>query len=102
MQTLTIMKAFESLLFQITRSMAKELGPFNIRTNAVNPTVTLTPMAVEHWSDPVMAAPMLDRIPLHRFAKTEEVVEPILGLLSDMSAMINGATLPIDGGFLIG
>jgi hypothetical protein len=35
--------------FQITRAMAKEFGPNNIRTNAVNPTVTLTPMAEAHW-----------------------------------------------------
>jgi NAD(P)-dependent dehydrogenase (short-subunit alcohol dehydrogenase family) len=58
--------------------MAAELGPYQIRTNAVNPTVTMTPMAQEFWSDPVNAKPMLDRIPLNRFANPEDVVEPIL------------------------
>ena len=82
--------------------MAKELGPFNIRTNAVNPTVTLTPMAEAHWSDPEMARPMLDRIPMNRFAQTSEVVDGIIFLLGDKSAMINGITMPIDGGFLSG
>jgi L-xylulose reductase len=82
--------------------MAKELGPLKIRTNAVNPTVTLTAMAKKFWSDPENSKPMLDRIPMQRFAEPEEVVEPILFLLSDKAAMINGIMMPIDGGFLAG
>ncbi len=40
----------------LTRVMAKELGPKGIRVNAVNPTVTLTPMAIKAWSDETKAA----------------------------------------------
>ena len=39
-----------------------------IRVNAVNPTVVMTPMGQANWSDPQKAKAMLDRIPLGRFA----------------------------------
>ena len=80
--------------------MAKELGPHGIRVNAVNPTVTLTPMAVKAWSDPAKAAGMLSRIPLGKFASPEDVAEVILFLLTDASSMLNGLAMPVDGGFM--
>lgn len=85
---------------QLTRVMAAELGPKGIRVNAVNPTVTLTPMGEMAWGDPVKSQPVLDRIPIGRFAKPIDVAHVVAFLLSDYSAMIHGATLPIDGGFL--
>lgn len=85
----------------LTRVMAKELGPKGIRVNAVNPTVTLTPMAVKAWSDPEKAAGMLSRIPVGRFAQPSEICEVVLFLLSDEAAMVNGLAMPVDGGFMI-
>jgi L-xylulose reductase len=85
----------------LTRAMAVELGPFGIRTNTVNPTVTLTEMATKAWSDPEKSGPLLRRIPLGRFAKPEEVADAILFLLSDRASMINGETVRVDGGHLI-
>lgn len=84
----------------LTRVMARELGPHGIRVNAVNPTVTLTPMAVKAWSDPAKASTMLSRIPLGRFAGPEEVGEAILFLLTDAASMVHGIALPVDGGFM--
>lgn len=85
----------------LTRVMARELGPRGIRVNAVNPTVTLTPMAVKAWSDPEKAGAMLGRIPLNRFAAPDEICSAILFLLSDAAAMVHGHALPVDGGFMI-
>lgn len=48
--------------------MALELGPYNIRVNTVNPTVVMTAMGELGWSDPKKARPMLEKIPLGRFA----------------------------------
>ena len=81
--------------------MALELGPHNIRVNAVNPTVTLTPMGEMAWGDPAKSAPMLARIPLKRFARPLEVAEVVAWLLSDQAGMVHGVTLPVDGGFLV-
>jgi len=83
------------------RVMANELGRHGIRVNCVNPTVTLTPMAVKAWSDPAKAGPVLSRIPLGRFVEPDEVAEVVLFLLSDAASMLNGITMPIDGGFAI-
>ncbi|KAK0168168.1 hypothetical protein PV327_001994 [Microctonus hyperodae] len=84
----------------LTKVMAVEFGPHNIRVNSVNPTVVMTAMGKIGWDDPVKARSMIDKIPLGRFAEVEEVVNAIVYLLSDQSSMINGVTLPIDGGFL--
>jgi len=91
--------ASKAAMDAITRVLCLELGAHNIRVNSVNPTVTLTPMAVQAWSDPAKREPALQRIPLRRFAEPREVAEPILFLLSDAASMISGVALPIDGGY---
>ena len=85
---------------QLTRVMALELGPHNIRVNAVNPTVTLTDMGKLAWSDPAKSGPMLAKIPLGKFAEPSDVANTVAYLLSDQADMIHGAMIPIDGGFL--
>eukprot|EP00053_Salpingoeca_punica_P007475 m.68202 g.68202 ORF g.68202 m.68202 type:complete len:246 (+) comp14168_c0_seq1:62-799(+) len=90
--------ASKGALDQLTRVMAVELGPHNIRSNCVNPTVVMTDMGRLGWSDPAKAGPMLDRIPLKRFIEVPEVVHCIVFLLSDRASAINGTMFPIDGG----
>jgi NAD(P)-dependent dehydrogenase (short-subunit alcohol dehydrogenase family) len=85
-------------LIGVTKVMAVELGPFNIRVNAVAPTVVLTPMGTQVWGDPAKADPVKARIPLGRFAYPKEVSDVVLFLSSDASSMINGETVLIDGG----
>lgn len=89
----------KAALDQLTRIMSLELAQHHIRVNSVNPTVTLTPMGELHWSDPEKAKPMLQRIPLNKFAVPKDVVDAILFLLSGQASMITGVLLPIDGGF---
>jgi L-xylulose reductase len=93
--------ASKGALDAMSRVMANELGRQGIRVNCINPTVTLTPMAVKAWSDPAKSNPMLNRIPLGRFLEPEDVAEVILFLLSDAASSLNGLTLPVDGGFAI-
>ncbi|XP_066521321.1 L-xylulose reductase isoform X1 [Hoplias malabaricus] len=92
--------ATKGALDMLTRVMALELGPYQIRVNSVNPTVVMTDMGKIGWSDPEKAKTMTSRIPLGKFAEVEDVVNSILFLLSDKSAMTNGVTLPVDGGAL--
>lgn len=89
-------------LDMLSKVMALELGPHNIRVNCVSPTVVMTEMGKLGWSDPQKAQSMISKIPLGRFADVDEVIDPVIYLLSDRSSMINGTCLPIDGGFLAG
>ena len=93
--------ASKSGLDGLTRVMAKELAPKGIRVNGVHPTVTLTPMAIKAWSDPDKAAGMLNRIPVGRFADPDDIAAVILFLLSDEAAMVNGLSMPVDGGYMV-
>ena len=52
----------------LARSISQTIESFQIRTNAVNPTVVMTSMGRKNWSDPEVAKPMLDKIPLGKFA----------------------------------
>jgi NAD(P)-dependent dehydrogenase (short-subunit alcohol dehydrogenase family) len=92
--------ASKGALDMLTKVMALELGAHGIRVNAVNPTVTLTPMGEMAWSDPKKSGPMLASIPLGRFAKPAEVAAAVAFLLGEGASMISGTTLPVDGGFL--
>jgi len=85
-------------LHALTKVAALELGPHNIRVNAVAPTVTLTPMGKKVWGDPVKAQPMLDKIPLGKFAIPEDIAQVVLFLISNAASMINGEVLLVDGG----
>jgi NAD(P)-dependent dehydrogenase (short-subunit alcohol dehydrogenase family) len=89
--------ASKAAMDAVTRALCIELGPFGIRVNSVNPTVTLTPMAVMAWSDPVKRDPALKAIPLRRFAEPIEVAVPIMFLLSEGASMVSGVALAIDG-----
>ena len=89
----------KAALDNITRVSALELGRYNIRVNAVNPTVVMTPMSAWYWGRPEIEGPFLDIMPLGRWATEDEIAAPIVFLLSDGASMISGVTLPIDGGF---
>lgn len=83
----------------MTRVSALELGKHNIRVNAVNPTVVMTPMSEWYWGREDIGGPMLETMPLHKWATEEDCAGPIVFLLSDAAAMISGVCLPVDGGF---
>ncbi len=83
----------------MTRVSALELGKHGIRVNAVNPTVVMTPMSEWYWGREDIGGPLLEAMPLHRWATEEDCAAPIVFLLSDAAAMISGVCLPVDGGF---
>ena len=79
----------------ITKSLARELGPFNIRVNAVAPGVTATDMVA------ALPKEMVDRIastiPLGRVGQPEDVANAFLFLASDMASYVTGEILSVDG-----
>ena len=87
-------------LIQATKQMALEWGKYNIRVNAISPTVILTPMGRRSWDNPAGEA-LKQIIPSRRFGYPEEVAACAVYLVSDASALFNGANLVIDGGYTI-
>ena len=76
----------------LTKVMTTEWAPFNVQSNAVCPTVILTPMGEQVWGDPARGDPMKAKIPLGRFGKPIEVADLVLFLASSASDMITGET----------
>lgn len=58
----------------LTKSMTAEWARHNIQTNAICPTVILTPMGDQVWGEPAKGEPMLAKIPLGRFGQPDRVV----------------------------
>lgn len=96
-----VYSATKAALDSLTKTLALELGPQNIRVNSVNPTVIMTKMSIPNWSDESKSGPMLNRIPLHRFGEIDEVVDAIVYLLSDKSSYVNGHLLAVEGGLMV-
>lgn len=84
----------------MTEALAVELAPFNIRVNAIAPGLIETPMIDVVKSDPKTMKSMLERIPLKRVGKTEEVSDLVVFLASDSSTYMTGSVVVIDGGWL--
>ncbi|KAM7349833.1 L-xylulose reductase [Cochliomyia hominivorax] len=97
----TVYSATKAAVDSLTRSLALELGSRKIRVNSVNPTVVLTKMGRENWSDPAKSTPLLSHIPQRRFCEVHEVVDSVLYLLSKHSSFVNGHHLNLEGGYSV-
>jgi NAD(P)-dependent dehydrogenase (short-subunit alcohol dehydrogenase family) len=83
----------------LTKVMTAEWARHNVQSNAVCPTVILTPMGEQVWGDPARGDPMKAKIPLGRFGRPVEVADLVLFLASPASDLITGETIYIDGGY---
>lgn len=79
----------------LTKSLARELGPDNIRVNAVAPGVINTDM-VKALPDELIK-PLIDTIPLKRMGEPEDIANAFLFLASDLATYITGEILSVDG-----
>ena len=80
----------------LTRHLARELAPKNIRVNCLCPGVTRTPLVSKYNMDEVVK-----KIPLNRIAEPEEQAKVIKFLISDDSSYITGACIDSNGGILM-
>lgn len=79
----------------MTISLARELGPSNIRVNAVAPGITKTDMVAALPEQ--MIAPMIQAIPLRRIGEPEDIANAFLFLASDLASYVTGEILSVDG-----
>lgn len=78
-----------------TKSLARELAPFNIRVNAVAPGVIETDMVKSLPKE--MIEPLIKTIPLGRIGKPRDIANAFLFLASDMASYVTGEILSVDG-----
>ena len=83
----------------LTKAMAVELAPHNIRVNAIGPTFLETPMTSVFFANPEFRNWATSRIPLGRIGQMQEVTGAIVFLASPAASLITGASLVIDGGW---
>jgi NAD(P)-dependent dehydrogenase (short-subunit alcohol dehydrogenase family) len=88
-------------IIQMTRMLAIEWAPHNIRVNAVAPGTVLTPSRAELLNDPANRDRMLARIPSGRFIMPDEVAAAVVYLASPAAASVTGHTLVVDGGITV-
>ena len=73
-----------------------ELGPFNIRVNAVAPGLTETEMG--HYKSEDELQKVIDRTGMQRMARPEEIADAVLFLASKQASFVNGEVVRVDGG----
>lgn len=83
----------------LTKAMAVELAPHNVRVNSVAPTFVETPMTKPLLEDETLREDTLSRIPLGRLGRVEDVTGAVLFLASPAAGLITGASLLVDGGW---
>lgn len=83
----------------LTISLARELGPDNIRVNAVAPGITNTDMMKNVPKE--MIDPLIQNIPLRRIGEPEDIAKAYAFLASDKASYISGTVLNVDGAMLV-
>ncbi|WP_308917813.1 SDR family NAD(P)-dependent oxidoreductase [Jannaschia sp. LMIT008] len=93
--------ASKGTLLGLTRSMARELGRWNIRVNTISPGAIPTALETEVWGDQIESyeAMLLDRQALKVRGSVDDVAEAILFMVSDRAKFVTGQNLSIDGGW---
>jgi len=86
-------------VIMLTRVLARELGSYNIRVNAIAPGTVRTRMSEAVISSPEFAK-ILANTPLGRFGEVDDITGAALFLASDAASWITGHTLLIDGGYI--
>jgi 3-oxoacyl-[acyl-carrier protein] reductase len=83
----------------LTKSLARQLGPFGINVNAVAPHAIITPM-MDYW-DEKKREQMRESIPVRRLGTPDDVACAVLFLVSDCASFITGQIINLNGGYLM-
>ena len=84
----------------LSKAMARELAPYNVRSNSICPGFIGTDITAGKMTDEMMAT-VLSGIPMNRIGTADEVAGCCLFLASDLSSYMTGSDLDVNGGSLI-
>jgi 3-oxoacyl-[acyl-carrier protein] reductase len=88
-------------MISLTKSLASELGLFNITVNCVAPGWVFTDMTTDSLADAEIYKKVLGDIPLNKVAQPEEIAGPVLFLASHLASHITGEILNVNGGSVL-
>jgi NAD(P)-dependent dehydrogenase (short-subunit alcohol dehydrogenase family) len=92
--------ASKSGLAGLTRALATEWAASGIRVNGIGPGYFRTALTTSFYDDETWQSRMLDRIPMRRFGRMDDLGDPVVFLCSEAAGYITGQILYIDGGYL--
>jgi 3-oxoacyl-[acyl-carrier protein] reductase len=95
--TVFVYGASKGAVISLTRSVARQLGPFGVTCNAIAPHAVMTEM-MKYWTDEKKQS-AADAIPVRRLGTVEDIAHLICFLSSDDASFINGETVNINGGY---
>jgi NAD(P)-dependent dehydrogenase (short-subunit alcohol dehydrogenase family) len=98
-QNRTVYCASKHAMEGFSKSMALDLAENGIRVNTVCPTFIETDLTRPFMEDKEFKDYILSRIPLGHICQTEDVADAVLFLASNMSKMVTGSTIKVDGGW---
>lgn len=93
--------ASKGAVVQFTKSLAVAWGEAGVRVNCVAPGWIETPMTTQMQADADRNRRVLERSPMNRWGRPEEIAQGIVFLLAPEASFITGVMLPIDGGYLV-
>ena len=102
LRQLTAYSATKGAVAALTRGLAVEYAPFNIRVNTLSPGFVETALTGRVLRNPMMSKALIDQTPLRRFGTVEDMANAALFFASDESAFVTGAELAVDGGMSAG
>ncbi len=100
MHSQSIYSITKAAMISMTQSFAKELGPENIRVNAVLPGLTDTKFSSVLTENNDFMREVLKKIPLGRIGQPDEISGVVLFLVSEAASYVTGSTFNVDGGIL--
>jgi NAD(P)-dependent dehydrogenase (short-subunit alcohol dehydrogenase family) len=84
----------------LTRTASVQFGPDNIRTNVICPGGTRTDLLEQVMTDnPELREQIVSSNPMRRLAEPSEIADAVAWLVSPRSSFVNGAVIPVDGGY---
>ncbi len=86
----------------MTKAMAIEWAPRQIRVNTICPTFIRTPLTESTFADPEKVAWIEQKIKLGRVGEIEDIMGAVLYLASDASSLVTGTSILVDGGWTAG
>jgi NAD(P)-dependent dehydrogenase (short-subunit alcohol dehydrogenase family) len=102
LRQLAAYSATKGAVAALTRALAVEYAPYNIRVNTLSPGFVETALTERVLRNPAIRKALLDQTPMRRFGTGEDIARAALFFASDDSTFVTGSELMVDGGMAAG